>query len=503
MNIKKYWKENRKQCILTGITFLLFLLMMLYKLTNSPLWGDEWVEYNYSRVNIWNGEMYTKVITTFQPPLYNWLMHFWLLINPDSLLWFRLFNVLLGMVAGLFLYLTQLRLFKNTGVACISVVLLGLCYQWIYAIQECSEYTLMLLFLFVTLYFFCRFAETLNFRDEVFFVAGCVGAMYSQYGASFVVGPILAVNAMYVLTRKQKKLTISSVMLYLISMICFALPLFFRYLLIQMQNNEISNHTAIHFAVEDLKCMCTQFGFNIAYLWNLNLSDNHMRIMSRFGMLLMLFMIIEICKNIRRLNAWNMLMISLILGYVLHYLLVLFHIYAMMHPDESSGFYSRYSYFYIPVFAVVIPGCIYTLSLLIKSSRIRQGFGVLLVVLAGILLWPNIAMNWHKAWDDEFAKAWIEREGYNEPTYLCGAMYWEGFDYYVTREYGEDYKSYVKDIKDIDKSNLPDTFWLWRTNWGGFEFDTIESIALEQGYEEESVADYGVNWQLIRLEKKA
>ena len=81
--------------------FCFFVFMMVYKLMNSALWYDEWIEYYFSQKSIMNGELYQSVISTFQPPLYNFLMHFWLKIS-DSLLWFRLFNVVIGAVGGWF-----------------------------------------------------------------------------------------------------------------------------------------------------------------------------------------------------------------------------------------------------------------------------------------------------------------------------------------------------------------------------------------------------------------
>ena len=137
--------------------------------------------------------------------------------------------------------------------------------------------------------------------------------------------------------------------------------------------------------------------------------------------------------------------------------------------------------------------------MLIKSIAVREALAAILVVASVVCFFPAIADNWHKAWDDEFAKTWVERDGFREPTYLCGALYWEGFDYYVTREYGEAYKNNVHDLKELDVKKMPETFWLWRTNWGGSEFDEIISVALEAGYREERVLDHGDYWQLVRL----
>ena len=87
--------------------FIFFLFMMALNLLHSAPWGDEWVEYYYSQTAIRTGDLYNRIIGTFQPPLYNFLMHFWLKMD-QTILWFRLFNVFIGCVAGLFLLLASI-----------------------------------------------------------------------------------------------------------------------------------------------------------------------------------------------------------------------------------------------------------------------------------------------------------------------------------------------------------------------------------------------------------
>ena len=81
-------KKHRESILLGGV-FLLFLIISTYKLTNASLWFDESIEYWYSKIMV--GElpfessgtvnMYQRIISTFQPPLYNVLMYFWLKIS--------------------------------------------------------------------------------------------------------------------------------------------------------------------------------------------------------------------------------------------------------------------------------------------------------------------------------------------------------------------------------------------------------------------------------------
>ena len=67
----------KKENLFLGAVFSFFVFMMLLQITHSALWGDEWIEYDYSQANISNGDLYNKIISTFQPPLYNFVMHFY------------------------------------------------------------------------------------------------------------------------------------------------------------------------------------------------------------------------------------------------------------------------------------------------------------------------------------------------------------------------------------------------------------------------------------------
>lgn len=486
--LKDYWRDNWKTGILVLLSFALFFFLMRYHLLHSALWGDELYEYNVGMVSIKNGEMYRVVTETFQPPLYNVIMHFWLKIKPDNLLWFRLFNVVIGMIAGVYLFLTQLELFKNRLVGCASLIVLGFCYYWIYAIQECSEYALMLVALFAAIYYYTRYKNTKKLRYEILFIGGCIAAMYSQYGAVFVIGPLLAIHLIdRFLSEKELKPKIRTCVLYLISLLVFALPLYHYFLKIQLANNQIADYAG-GFSLKDIPGIITQLGLNIGYLWNLNRFGPVKMILSYLWIPFLAAVLVIAFRKYKG-SALFPLALTLLTGYVLHYFLVVMKIYAMLGPNSSSGFFTRYSYFYIPVLAVVIPAGIYVIAQQFPAGAAlkKTAAGAALLVLC-IVCWPAIQKNWHKAYDDYYAKAWMERKGYEETTYLIGGSCEAAFDWYVSRAYGWEYKkNIVIDAGEIDYQNLPSAFWVWRTNWGGTEYDEILEEAEKQGYEAEVI----------------
>lgn len=102
---------QRKEYFCLAAVLLVFLLMSLYKLTDAPLWYDEVVEFYYSKylsgpiqgVSIYNSLYERLQFNSFQPPLYNLIMHVWLLFS-ESEWWFRFSGVVFGFIGMLGLY---------------------------------------------------------------------------------------------------------------------------------------------------------------------------------------------------------------------------------------------------------------------------------------------------------------------------------------------------------------------------------------------------------------
>ena len=68
--------------VVTIIVFSIYCYVTLHNLTHASLWFDETIEYWYSKIMIGplpfenTGSMYERIMTTYQPPLYNFLMMF-------------------------------------------------------------------------------------------------------------------------------------------------------------------------------------------------------------------------------------------------------------------------------------------------------------------------------------------------------------------------------------------------------------------------------------------
>ena len=153
---------RRNEKLLCWFAFAFFIFTATYKLTNAPLWFDETIEYWYSKSmigelpfqNAGRSNMYQRIVSTYQPPLYNVIMYIWLKAG-ESEWWFRFFGVVMGFAGMIALYKTMCKI-KNINLAVLAVVFSACVYQLVYYWQECAEYCLMLGMLFWTIYFwFC------------------------------------------------------------------------------------------------------------------------------------------------------------------------------------------------------------------------------------------------------------------------------------------------------------------------------------------------------------
>lgn len=227
VNIKK-----KIQYIALGIGFVLYISIACYKLTNSSLWYDETVEYWYSKVMIGpipfierGNNMYERIISTFQPPLYNFVMYFWLLISTSQW-WFRFFGVVCGFIGIIGLY-KAVHTICDINTALCSVFLASFVVKLVYYWQECAEYCMMLASLFWTIYMFIKVLKHKSIKNIILFNIAVIIPVYCQYGAAFVIIPLIIIVAIDVLLSRNRKEINVLVISYLISFICAALPLYF------------------------------------------------------------------------------------------------------------------------------------------------------------------------------------------------------------------------------------------------------------------------------------
>lgn len=434
-------EANRRKWdhILMGSVFLLFVIISTYKLTNASLWYDETVEYWYSKIAIGtlpyetNSDrtvnMYQRIISTFQPPLYNVLMHLWLKIS-DSVWWFRFFGVVMGFIGMIGLYKSVYAATNNLELALYSVGVATFVYQLLYYWQECAEYCLMLCSLFWTIYYWILVIKQPNRKNIINFTISAIVPIYSQYGSAFPVIAMILSATIVICMTKEKKHIIEMLVAYSLAAIFAALPLYVFFLRKQM-SAQSENNVTFSEIIFDGGIIKDQIQNLIKiFKWNLlsYYSDTSVRVIF-VAIIIMLIIILFKGSKVARV----MILVNTI-AWEWYYIAVKIGIYSY------GDFGNRYNVFFIPMwivsFFVIIHEVYCFLSIGKKSSKldlqyIFAGAMVTFCLCFCLQSWnARIQNNWTKEEARNVTEEWIKRGCKDSKTLVYyGAN--SGFSYYI------------------------------------------------------------------------
>ncbi len=135
----EYIKYNQHSVII-GCIFILGIILRLLLIDSREIAYDDAFSYFLSRNSI--SQIIDGTAADTMPPLYYFLLHFWLSISTD--LWFlRLLSVFLNLGSAVFLFFLSKELF-NKNVATIALFLFLISPFQIYHSQEMRMYSLLL-----------------------------------------------------------------------------------------------------------------------------------------------------------------------------------------------------------------------------------------------------------------------------------------------------------------------------------------------------------------------
>lgn len=224
---------------------LLLIIMVglaayLTSITKASLWYDESVEYFYSKEPV--GEvpgglgttnMYERVKSTFQPPLYNALMYVWLLLFDFGEFSFRLAGVLVTLLGAVGLYKCLEKLCGELY-GFLGTILYIFTASVAYYALECAEYNLMLCCICWMLFFFVKYIKEKTLAAMVGFFVFASASVYSQYGAAFLVVTLYIFLAASCV--KNKKHLMGLAICTFVTLLTAVLPLVVLFTLPQMAN---------------------------------------------------------------------------------------------------------------------------------------------------------------------------------------------------------------------------------------------------------------------------
>lgn len=204
--------------------FLLFIVLVIgfvtymSRATYSGLWYDEAIEYFFSKTMVGTlpfastvSTMYDRILGTLQPPLYNVFMFVWLLFF-DSELGFRAAGIIVTLIGSIGVFKAIDAFLNDSNSATLGTTFYLFTHCIVSYGLECAEYNLMLCFVAWTVYFYINIFKHKNLKSIVGFFICAVCAVYSQYGASFlIVGLYLSLAFIFIKDKNIKALKIGAI----------------------------------------------------------------------------------------------------------------------------------------------------------------------------------------------------------------------------------------------------------------------------------------------------
>lgn len=423
--------------------------------TKSPLWYDEAIEYFFSKFA--NGavpggrsmdSMYARICSTYQPPLYNWLMHIWLTFF-DTEFSFRMAGIITSLLGGLGFFL-GLNKVTNEKYAALGTFLYHITTSVAYYALECAEYNLMLSCICWTLYFFVSYLVDSKKNYLVGFFCFAILSVYSQYGASFLVLILYLLLAWKCIRKKSN----NKKLFFILSAIAaiFAALLITLFLIPQIINQGTTSisHTpyfaygniiydfiaGIFLQVNFSFCIYSQYFFVIrliikivaimtifSILFN---KDEKLRILATATLIIWIIYYLAVACSIYGYNNWNATRIG------------------------TGNIGGRYGLFLVPLWCFILLYGFYTApkinvgKLTPTWKLICKYLGIFLTLLF-VFSSCNAISNFPPK-DDvrEITDVWYSIQGYNETTLIHN---WSDsiFQYYLIHDdrYNEEYQEHI------------------------------------------------------------
>jgi hypothetical protein len=491
--------------------------MALYKLTTAPIWQDEAMEF-YCSIPV-RGAIrgVTEYATMYermayiqqQPPLYNWVMCLWLMVNEGEW-WYRFSSVVFGFGAVVGLYFIIRKLCSRYAAA-FSVIIFSSIYIVQYYLKEASEYSMLIMILMWLIYVFLTLHDKVTAKRIASFVALCILAVFTQYGAVFVVVPFALYVLVQVFRNKDKKLIGICSLAYVLSVAVGGLSLVVFYIIHQSTNHVSTLFSEGEIIIEkgsifgdflnSLMCVFRFFAIDIDRDWE-KIGSLIIITMVVIG-IIMGYTLVKTEKKVLRGFFW-----CNVFSYILYYAVTKLNIYAY-------GWYgNRYNLFLLPFWFALIFVSLYEFGVVLgkKLGNFYEIALIFMAVLYCIYGDYRVSNHWGKMDLRTVVSVWFDDDGYEIPTLLDFHQRY-GFVYYFTHnenydetqweniEYNDKVETYSeKDIQvwydylnETYNGNIPDEMYVVTGQW-----NTLVDTFVELGYSVEPVVDTTAKLYLMK-----
>jgi hypothetical protein len=497
------------EVLTAGAAFIYYWIISLYKLTQAPIWQDEAMEF-YCSIPV-KGEIkgVTEYATMYermayiqqQPPLYNWVMSVWLRVNEGEW-WYRFSSVVFGFVAVIGLYLV-IRKLCGKYAASLSVVIFSSIYIMQYYLKEAAEYSMLIMILMWLIYDFILIIEESSVKRIIAFVVLCILAVFTQYGAVFVVVPFAIYVFVQMCRRHEKKNAVICGVLYGLSAILGGIPLLVFFIIPQSTNQVSTLFSESEIIIErgsifgdflnSIMCVFRFFAIDFDRDWE------KIYALVVAAMIVIAIIIVLVLVKTQK-NILRSFFICNVFSYILYYGITKLNIYAY-------GWYgNRYNLFLLPFWYVMIFSALYESWNIIKEYKVSYVYKVALVIMA--LLYCvygdyRVSNHWDKMDLRTIVATWYDNEGYEIPTLLDFHQRY-GFVYYFTHNnqydetkwdnivYNDEVETYSANdtqtwedyLYSVYPDGIPAEIYVVTGQW-----NTLVDTFVELGYNVEPVVD--------------
>ena len=159
---------------------LIGVFLRLYHLGTQGFWVDEVTSVNISKMSLSQ-----IVYADWHPPLYYWLLHYWVALFGISEVAVRSLSVLFGALAIPVIYLLGRRLF-NEEAGLLAALILAFSTLNVQYSQEARMYSLLVLLALLSMYFFIRLLQKRSLAIAVCYVLATTLLLYTHIYGLFV-----------------------------------------------------------------------------------------------------------------------------------------------------------------------------------------------------------------------------------------------------------------------------------------------------------------------------
>lgn len=169
-----------------ALSIVIGTILRFYRNTSVAMWHDEAFSALYVRDYSWSEMMY-RIGLDVHPPLYYLVLRLWTYVFGFSLLAFRGFSVLFGVLTIWAAYLFVKKAFGSKQLAMLAAFLIAINpFQIQYAL-EARMYTFGTFLLLISCYWLLRALETKRWKDWIIYAVLAVACIYTHYYLIFSV----------------------------------------------------------------------------------------------------------------------------------------------------------------------------------------------------------------------------------------------------------------------------------------------------------------------------